>query len=487
MEMSDFGDVCSANNSGSVTVTGSIPYPTPLKGPLTVSSVKEQRAKLEAAIVAQQNSSITRAATMAAESIAEDAAYEDEDEEDSLRNSFEVDSEDLAVKHNKRIYDRSMSFQGIEVSIIRYCLTKIVNQYMPDGEVLAFGNNTAQCVTQQIQTAYKSYSNLYGDLSAHCTIRGSTVYVTSWLNTDNGVLRVMMSSTSKKSCDTLMNKLLNSIEANNFYRGKALRIEDGVTFIKPIDMIKENCVLDEKIKDELNMNIVSFLSDEKMHAIVKKRGVLLYGPPGTGKTTSVKYVFSELAKNNVTCLFLTETSLLNRTVEQLFYMIKKYLAPCVIVMEDVDLFLADRTIKDSPLLGTMLSIMNGIEEDTKPIVFMCTTNRVDVLDNAITRPCRLDRKIKIDYPSEENLAKIFENISGLKMDISIFKQGESRDKKLTGAHVQEIYNTAVLLSQTHGKELKDCVVDAVTIVKENFFIGMNESSMLFKNDSKNAR
>jgi cell division protease FtsH len=196
--------------------------------------------------------------------------------------------------------------------------------------------------------------------------------------------------------------------------------------------------------------------------------MLFYGPPGGGKTSGIKAMFKLLSSKGVTCVYVSDASFDQLSVEDVFGFINKYLAPALVVFEDIDLIAPYRRDGASRLIGPLLSALNGIEEQKKPIVIVATTNRVEVLDSAVTRPCRFDRRILVDYPSESDLHKIFLTKAGFDAPEGCFKS--SGEVKLTGAHVEEIYRTSALLAEEGHKPVKDCVKEAVEIVKKHFMI-----------------
>jgi SpoVK/Ycf46/Vps4 family AAA+-type ATPase len=189
----------------------------------------------------------------------------------------------------------------------------------------------------------------------------------------------------------------------------------------------------------------------------------------TGKTSGVKAMFKILSgSKGVTCVYVSDESFDKLSVQDVFAFINKYLAPALVVFEDIDLIAPDRRDVGSRLIGPLLSALNGIEEQKKPIVIMATTNRLDVLDAAVTRPCRFDRRIEVGYPSEAEMHAIFRNVAGFEAPTGCFHSDGST--KMTGAHVEEIYRTAALLAQQKGKKTVDCVKEAVETIRKHFMI-----------------
>ena len=357
-----------------------------------------------------------------------------------------------------------------EYALAMYAVTKLVNQF---GKIVrnARAINGEPSVTS-IGTDVRTVTTVYNDVCAtlefdkgDCKPPATGMVQTIML--DEG-FRVSFAA-PRKDWVALIEKAYNRmLEAHNFYQGKTLRFgRECVEFIPVPSTRMDDAILPKTTTDEIELNVMQFLRNPKMHAITKKRGILFYGPPGTGKTTSIKAMFKALFDSKITCIYVSDASFDKLSVEDVFGFINKYLAPALVVFEDIDLIAPDRRDGGSRLIGPMLSALNGIEEQRKPIAIVATTNRVEVLDAAVTRPCRFDRRIKVDFPSEADMHRIFRNVSGFDAPAGCFKAAEPR---LTGAHVEEIYRTAALLAEQRGKPVEECVCEAVETVKKHFMI-----------------
>lgn len=369
-----------------------------------------------------------------------------------------------------------------EISLARYAVTKIAIEF---GTFSRDMKNIAQEPCREtIETDLGKQTVTYGDVISHLKIpvgNGTGEAMIQAVYIPNcSTYRVSLAGDTNETLDAVEKLYEQTIELNNFYQGKALRFaRNGVSFV-PLSSTKlEDAILPKKTLQEYDMNVISFLTDPKMFEITKKRSILLYGPPGTGKTTSIKALFNILGANEVTCIFVSDESFKKFSVEDVFGFINKYLAPALVVFEDIDLIAQDRKLGASAIIGPLLSALNGIETQEKPIVIVGTTNRVDILDEAVTRPCRFDRKIKVDFPTNSSLNIMFEKRAGFPPPVGAISQGKDLQDKLTGAHIEEIYNTAALLAQKTGKDIKDCVKKSVEIVKENFFVAMPKTGFGF--------
>ncbi|KAF5829631.1 P-loop containing nucleoside triphosphate hydrolase protein [Dunaliella salina] len=149
-------------------------------------------------------------------------------------------------------------------------------------------------------------------------------------------------------------------------------------------------------------------ADEQIKEI--KEGVLLHGPPGTGKTLLARAVahhtdctFIRVSGSELVQKYIGEGS---RMVRELFIMAREH-APTIIFMDEVDSIGSARTEGsggggDSEVQRTMLELLNQLDgfEATNKIKVLMATNRIDILDSALLRPGRIDRKIEFPSPNE---------------------------------------------------------------------------------------
>lgn len=136
---------------------------------------------------------------------------------------------------------------------------------------------------------------------------------------------------------------------------------------------------------------------------------MLYGPPGVGKTHTVRYLVSQLTGTTIVELSGTALHLIGQACS-----VARTLQPAMIVVEDVDLIAEDRDMYDGqqPLLFSLLNEMDGLAEDAD-VVFLLTTNRVDVLEPALAaRPGRVDQAVALDLPGTEARRRLFSLYQG---------------------------------------------------------------------------
>ncbi|KAJ3348757.1 26S protease regulatory subunit 8 [Entophlyctis luteolus] len=181
--------------------------------------------------------------------------------------------------------------------------------------------------------------------------------------------------------------------------------------------------------------------------IAQPKGVLLYGPPGTGKTLLARAVahhtdckFIRVSGSELVQKYIGEGS---RMVRELFVMAREH-APSIIFMDEIDSIGSSRgdgggTGGDSEVQRTMLELLNQLDgfEATQSIKVIMATNRIDILDSALLRPGRIDRKIEFPPPNEvarTDILKIHSRKMNLTRGINLRKIAES----LVGASGAEV-------------------------------------------------
>jgi len=139
------------------------------------------------------------------------------------------------------------------------------------------------------------------------------------------------------------------------------------------------------------------------------KGVLLYGPPGTGKTLLARALahqvdskFLKVVASSIVDKYIGESA---RVVREMFSYAKEN-QPCIIFIDEVDAIggkrLGEGSSADREIQRTLMELLNQLDgfDDLGQVKTVMATNRPDVLDQALLRPGRLDRKIEIPLPNE---------------------------------------------------------------------------------------
>jgi len=145
------------------------------------------------------------------------------------------------------------------------------------------------------------------------------------------------------------------------------------------------------------------------------KGVLLYGPPGTGKTLLARAVASNIDANFLKVVssaivdkYIGESA---RVIREMFNYAREH-QPCVIFMDEIDAIGGRRfsqgTSADREIQRTLMELLNQMDgfDTLGQVKVIMATNRPDVLDPALLRPGRLDRKIEIPLPNEQSRLEI---------------------------------------------------------------------------------
>merc|ERR1719420_2069636 len=196
--------------------------------------------------------------------------------------------------------------------------------------------------------------------------------------------------------------------------------------------------LDEQIKQIQEVIELPIKHPELFESlgIAQPKGVLLFGPPGTGKTLLARAVahhtdctFIRVSGSELVQKYIGEGS---RMVRELFVMAREH-APSIIFMDEADSIGSARIESsgggDSEVQRTMLELLNQLDgfEATKNIKVIMATNRIDILDSALLRPGRIDRKIEFPPPSEDarlDILKIHSRRMNLTRGINLRKIAE---------------------------------------------------------------
>merc|ERR1711941_188371 len=180
--------------------------------------------------------------------------------------------------------------------------------------------------------------------------------------------------------------------------------------------------------------------------IAQPKGVLLYGPPGTGKTLLARAVahhtqccFIRVSGGELVQKYIGEGS---RMVRELFVMAREH-APSIIFMDEIDSIGSSRVEGesggDSEVQRTMLELLNQLDgfEPTKNIKIIMATIRLDILDPALLRPGRIDRKIEFPNPGEEGRVDILK-IHSRRMNLTRGIDMKKISDQMVGASGAEI-------------------------------------------------
>lgn len=218
-------------------------------------------------------------------------------------------------------------------------------------------------------------------------------------------------------------------------------------------------------KDELE-EIVDFLKNPAKYNSIGARipkGVILTGPPGTGKTLLAKAVageagvpFFSISGSDFVEMFVGVGA---SRVRDLFNDAKKN-APCIVFIDEIDAVARRRGTglggghdEREQTLNQMLVEMDGFGVN-EGIIVMAATNRVDILDPAILRPGRFDRKVAVGYPDvrgREEILKVHSKGKPLGDDVNLEEVARTT-AGFTGADLENLLNEAAIRAASENRK-----------------------------------
>lgn len=153
----------------------------------------------------------------------------------------------------------------------------------------------------------------------------------------------------------------------------------------------------------------------KRVGIAPPKGVLLYGPPGTGKTLLARALASNVKAN---FMKVVASSIMNKYIGESAGLIREMFTyarlnqPCIIFIDEIDAIggkrLSEGSSSDREIQRTLMELLSQMDgfDSLGQVKVVMATNRPDILDPALLRPGRLDRKIEIGLPNESGRLEI---------------------------------------------------------------------------------
>ncbi|KAG5361336.1 26S protease regulatory subunit 6A [Yarrowia sp. C11] len=269
--------------------------------------------------------------------------------------------------------------------------------------------------------------------------------------------------------------ILDTLPAEYDSRVKAMEVDE-----KPKETYADIGGLDKQVEELVEAVVLPLKQAEKFKQLGIKppKGALMYGPPGTGKTLLARAcaaqsnaTFLKLAAPQLVQMFIGDGAKLVRDA----FALAKEKAPTIIFIDELDAigtkrFDSDKS-GDREVQRTMLELLNqldGFGSDDR-VKVLAATNRVDVLDPALLRSGRLDRKIEFPLPSESARADILQ-IHSRKMtcddSINWMELARSTDE-FNGAQLKAVTVEAGMIALRSGKNkvTHEDFVEAITEVQ----------------------
>jgi len=267
-----------------------------------------------------------------------------------------------------------------------------------------------------------------------------------------------------------------SLEAVDNYSGKS----SGILVHKLQQVSREEVILPDKTLALLERNVIRFVENRaalgRLNLTIKK-GLLFYGPPGTGKTHTIQYLASQIPDHTTLLITAEQVGLLNEYMQ-----LARFLQPCLVVLEDVDLIARSRTTMNSgcqeSMLNKLLNEMDGLREDAA-VLFVLTTNRPEQLEEALaSRPGRVDQAIEFPLPDR----------MGRKRLVRLYARGVEVSQKLTdwiAAHTEKA--SASFIKELMRRSAQNAITAGFTTSIRQKDVEDAMEEMLFSGGSLNAK
>ncbi|MDL1871724.1 ATP-dependent metallopeptidase FtsH/Yme1/Tma family protein [Deltaproteobacteria bacterium PRO3] len=251
----------------------------------------------------------------------------------------------------------------------------------------------------------------------------------------------------------------------------------------------------EEAKDEVE-EIIDFLKDPKKFTKLGGRipkGVLLMGPPGTGKTLLARAIageagvpFFSISGSDFVEMFVGVGA---SRVRDLFEQGKKH-APCIIFIDEIDAVGRHRGAglggghdEREQTLNQLLVEMDGFESN-EGVILVAATNRPDVLDPALLRPGRFDRRIVVPRPDlkgREEILRIHTRKVPISRDVDLMVLARGTPG-FCGADLENLVNEAALYAARRDKKVVD--MGDFEMAKDKVLMGSERRSMIISDEEK---
>lgn len=250
-------------------------------------------------------------------------------------------------------------------------------------------------------------------------------------------------------------------------------------------------------KEEL-LDVVDFLKNpEKNRRLGARlpRGVLLAGDPGNGKTLLAKAVageancpfFSVSASDFVEMYVGVGAS----RVRDLFTQARRHM-PSIIFIDEIDAVGGKRVAgfdggsdERAQTLNQLLTEMDGFNSEDSAVIVMAATNRPDILDNALLRPGRFDKRVEVSYPDIKSREKILHvHAKNIKIDPSVDVNRIARcTPGFSGADLAHLVNEAALVA-TKKEEQKMVMMVDFEEARDRIILGKERKSVVMSDKEK---
>lgn len=278
---------------------------------------------------------------------------------------------------------------------------------------------------------------------------------------------------------------------------KSLGLSQAYKIVDPKDLTHgfEAVAGIEQARESLD-DIVRFLKDPKKAGRLGGRmpkGVLFAGPPGTGKTLIARAMAKEagvpfitIQSSGVNQIFVGAGA---QKISKAFQEARKN-APCIIFIDEIDAMGRARgsggpgggNDEKETTLNALLVELDGFDA-SEGIVLVAATNRPDMLDPALIRRGRVDRRVDVTLPNVEDRAKILKvHMKKIKTDVSLADSVARQTFGMAGADLAALVNEAALVATNHNRE--ETLLEDYLTARDRLIIGQSSSATRLSDEER---
>lgn len=222
-------------------------------------------------------------------------------------------------------------------------------------------------------------------------------------------ISVMSNPADQQLTEQFFADMATSLVANDIYYKKCLSFVRGrLDFMEVKPTTWDQIIIKPVLKAQIQDNTVSILDSMDKFAslgMVPNQNMILISPPGMAKTTIFRAISNDI-DGRITRVWCTGKSIDRSDDVTALFEAARSLAPCIVIIEDMDLFGGDRSNRsfgqDNQVLNEFLACLDGAQENAG-VVVMASTNDIASMDEAlVNRPGRFDMKIEMPLPDAQD-------------------------------------------------------------------------------------
>lgn len=235
----------------------------------------------------------------------------------------------------------------------------------------------------------------------------------------------------------------------------------GLDFhVRPVPNVSfDEVILDPSMLEDIIDNTIAHLDH-----LDGANGIIFHGVPGTGKSLAAQAVAAAAMGRGYCAAYVAGRI----DFEALDDLVRNYLTPGVLILEDIDTFSESRDNHQQHGFSDFLQFISGLFERRQKTVVIATTNHLKFLDDAVaTRPVRFNRRYEFKLPAETELQRLFAQLfPGFIPPPELLEDCHRRG--FSGSHLAEVKRTTELLKVKRQQPTETVIPEAIQIVGGQF-------------------